>query len=148
MQKVAEITPPLRPRVGFAARGSTSTNEFFLCRPGEDKLIRRRISWCDFAPEAASLGDCAMEFRRLAMSWVKYEGSPVLLAELYSPRPIPGVTGTFVREGRRPGWPVSWAPPGARGAGDSARSAPWSENFCAMVSDPFRHRGGRMKVKC
>jgi hypothetical protein len=57
----------------------------------------------------------------------------VVLPELYSPRSIPGVTGTLIREGRRPGWPDSWWPC-SRGAGDSASSAPWSENFCAMVS--------------
>lgn len=102
MQKVADMTPPLRPNDGFVARGSISFSESFLCRPPV-KLMRRRISWFDFAPEAASLGDCAMVCRSLLRSWVKYDGLSPLVPEAYSPRWMPGVTGTFVTDKRSPG---------------------------------------------
>jgi hypothetical protein len=59
MQKVAEIIPPLRLRDGFAARGSISKSESLLCMEEPPILMRRRISWFDLAPEAASVGDCA-----------------------------------------------------------------------------------------
>ena len=54
MQKVAEITPPLRPKEGFAARGSISYRESRLLG-SPDKLIRRNISWFDSTPGVASL---------------------------------------------------------------------------------------------
>ena len=68
MQKVAEMMPPLRPRDGFAARGSRSLRESCLFSPPV-KLMRRRISWFDFAPEAASLGDCAIVSRSWLILW-------------------------------------------------------------------------------
>jgi hypothetical protein len=43
MQNVADMTPPLRPKEGFAARGSISSPEFLLSAI-PDRLIRRRIS--------------------------------------------------------------------------------------------------------
>lgn len=69
IQKVAEMTPPLRLNDGFAARGS-SRREFRLCRPVV-RLIRRRISRLDLAPEAAASGDCAIAERSLLISWEK-----------------------------------------------------------------------------
>lgn len=70
MAKVAEITPPLRPREGLALRGSVSESESLLF-VALVKLIRRNISRSDFAPDAASVGDCAMLSRNLVMSWEK-----------------------------------------------------------------------------
>jgi hypothetical protein len=61
MQKVAEIIPPLRPKEGFAARGSAS-----IMGSCPVKLMRRKISRFDVAPDAASLGDWAITPRRLA----------------------------------------------------------------------------------
>jgi hypothetical protein len=55
MQKVADMTEPLNESDGFAARGSTSVKETCLWWPL--KLIFRKISWPDFDPAAASLGD-------------------------------------------------------------------------------------------
>ena len=84
IQKVAEITPPLSPNDGFAARGSTSWSESCLFAL-VDKLIRRKISWLDFAPEAASEGDCATASRGLLKSGTKYEETALLGSDAYSP---------------------------------------------------------------
>lgn len=105
MQKVAEIIPPLSPKSGLAARGSTSITGALLF-PGALKLILRRISALDVAPAAASLGDCAVVSivsRSFFKSAVKYEDVAVSCDESYSPNPIPGVTGILVTDGRRPG---------------------------------------------
>ena len=60
MQNVAEITPPLKLKAGLPTRGSFSSNESALFLDAPVKLIRRRTSWLLFAPEAASLGECAI----------------------------------------------------------------------------------------
>ena len=102
MQNVADMIPPLSPRVGLAARGSSSTAGTPVLWSALDRLILRRISAFEVAPAAASLGDCAMVSRGSFISATKYESS-VSCSESYSPSVIPGVTGMFVRDGRRPG---------------------------------------------
>lgn len=83
------MIPPLSDRVGFAALGSISAIDCVLLRPPV-KLIRLSISRFDFAPDAASVGDCAIVSRSLLASCWKYPVvgllSPLLLAEAYSPR--------------------------------------------------------------
>jgi hypothetical protein len=103
MQKVAEMIEPLKDNEGFACRGSISVKE--SCLTELVKLIRRRMSRPDFAPDAASLGDCAILSRISLILCVKYDwdAPEPPLSEAYVVRPMPGVTGTFVTEGRRPG---------------------------------------------
>jgi hypothetical protein len=107
MQNVAEMMFPLRPNAGLARWGSSSTGVLVM-GAGDDKLIRRRISAFVVAPAAASLGDCAAASILPWSCWgaaVKYEVTSVFCVDSgsYSPKPMPGVTGIFTRDGRRPG---------------------------------------------
>ena len=138
IQNVADIIPPLSPNVGFAARGSSSVNDALLALPPV-KLMRRSISWFDFAPDAASVGDCAIVSRSLLISCEKYDVvGRVLLSDEYSPRLMPGVTGTFTRDGRRPGC-VSSGDSDVRSEGSgwglsASPALPSLKNLCDMVS--------------